>query len=176
MNAATCYHGLRTRDGQRMITAHDKNAGTREPLRHIVKHSPTGMEWGYSGSGPADLARSLLIDALGPAAVCPVCAGTRRVVWQPDGQEVPYDPATAGPGAEVLGCIACDRGYRQLPYQDFKFLVVAGFKHDAWRIERADIIGWLLDNGCDVAGWLAAVPTSTGWLAIARAVAEEPPP
>ena len=35
------------------------------PLRHIVRHSPTGMEWGYSGSGPADLALSLLTDACG---------------------------------------------------------------------------------------------------------------
>lgn len=26
----------------------------------IVKHSPTGLEWGYSGSGPADLALNIL--------------------------------------------------------------------------------------------------------------------
>jgi len=32
----------------------------KEPLRHIVKHSPTGMEWGYGGSGPSDLALSIL--------------------------------------------------------------------------------------------------------------------
>jgi len=31
-------------------------------LRHIVRHSPTGMEFGYSGSGPADLALSILTD------------------------------------------------------------------------------------------------------------------
>lgn len=33
-----------------------------EPLRHVVKHSPTGLEWGYAGSGPADLALSILTD------------------------------------------------------------------------------------------------------------------
>ena len=27
---------------------------------HVVHHSPTGMEFGYAGSGPADLALSLL--------------------------------------------------------------------------------------------------------------------
>lgn len=27
----------------------------------IIAHSPTGMEWGYSGSGPADLALNILI-------------------------------------------------------------------------------------------------------------------
>src|SRR5690606_35743395 len=35
------------------------------PLRHIVRHSPTGMEWGYGGSGPSDLARSILADFAG---------------------------------------------------------------------------------------------------------------
>ena len=34
--------------------------GTR-PLEHVVRHSPTGLEWGYAGSGPADLARSILL-------------------------------------------------------------------------------------------------------------------
>lgn len=31
------------------------------PLMHAVRHSPTGIEWGYLGSGPADLARSILL-------------------------------------------------------------------------------------------------------------------
>lgn len=31
-------------------------------LRHCVFHSPTGFETGYSGSGPADLALSILAD------------------------------------------------------------------------------------------------------------------
>lgn len=35
------------------------------PLRHIPYHSPTGMEFGYGGSGPADLARSILWDLAG---------------------------------------------------------------------------------------------------------------
>jgi len=33
-----------------------------EPLKHHVMHSPAGFEWGYEGSGPADLARCILID------------------------------------------------------------------------------------------------------------------
>jgi hypothetical protein len=32
------------------------------PLRHHVQHSPTGFEWGYAGSGPAELARCILIE------------------------------------------------------------------------------------------------------------------
>ena len=31
----------------------------------IRNHSPTGFQWGYSGSGPAQLALALLVDALG---------------------------------------------------------------------------------------------------------------
>ena len=33
-------------------------------LRHHIQHSPTGFSWGYGGSGPADLARSILWDYL----------------------------------------------------------------------------------------------------------------
>ena len=34
-------------------------------LKHINKHSPSGFNWGYGGSGPADLARSILNDLYG---------------------------------------------------------------------------------------------------------------
>lgn len=33
--------------------------------QHIVKHSQTGIEFGYGGSGPADCARSILIHFVG---------------------------------------------------------------------------------------------------------------
>jgi hypothetical protein len=47
----------------RIITVSD---GTEVALlEHRVRHSPTGMSWGYSGSGPADLALSILWDYLG---------------------------------------------------------------------------------------------------------------
>jgi len=36
-----------------------------KPLKHIVRYSPSGLEWGYGGSGPADLALSILSDAVG---------------------------------------------------------------------------------------------------------------
>jgi hypothetical protein len=31
----------------------------------VRNHSPTGFEWGYGGSGPAQLSLALLLDALG---------------------------------------------------------------------------------------------------------------
>jgi hypothetical protein len=33
-----------------------------KPLKHHVRHSPDGFNWGYGGSGPAELARCILID------------------------------------------------------------------------------------------------------------------
>ncbi|MEP0548278.1 MAG: DUF6166 domain-containing protein [Rhodothermales bacterium] len=33
----------------------------RATVKHVVRHSPSGIEWGYHGSGPADLARSVLL-------------------------------------------------------------------------------------------------------------------
>ena len=30
-------------------------------MPHATRHSPTGIEWGYGGSGPADLALSVLL-------------------------------------------------------------------------------------------------------------------
>lgn len=41
------------------------NKGQPTPLHHHVYHSPTGFSWGYGGSGPSDLAMSILWDYLG---------------------------------------------------------------------------------------------------------------
>ena len=40
-------------------------------LRHLIVHSPSGMAWGYGGSGAADLALAVLADHLGEATVIP---------------------------------------------------------------------------------------------------------
>lgn len=42
-----------------MLVEHED--GGTYPLPHIVRHSPTGFEMGYCGSGPADLALSILV-------------------------------------------------------------------------------------------------------------------
>ena len=60
------YHGERTEEGTRVWWVDDAD-GSTGVLPHHVLHSPDGFEWGYSGSGPADLARSLLWDVLGVA-------------------------------------------------------------------------------------------------------------
>ena len=37
-----------------------------EPSLKLRNHSPTGFEWGYGGSGPAQLALAILLDSQGP--------------------------------------------------------------------------------------------------------------
>ena len=39
----------------------DADGTARMSCPHVVRHSPSGPEWGYLGSGPADCARSVLL-------------------------------------------------------------------------------------------------------------------
>lgn len=55
------YEGQRTPGGA-AVTADGRPLDLRHDLRN---HSPDGPEWGYSGSGPAQLALALLADATG---------------------------------------------------------------------------------------------------------------
>ena len=59
------YHGLREREtGPQPVYVVEE--GQRRPLdpRHDLRnHSPDGFQWGYGGSGPAQLALAILADA-----------------------------------------------------------------------------------------------------------------
>lgn len=55
------YKVTRLRDGDVVATV-DLHGQRTYPLPHLVHHSPTGFEFGYGGSGPADLARSIVGD------------------------------------------------------------------------------------------------------------------
>ena len=67
----TCktYIGTPHRDsisGQTLVTVCDGQKCQPLPFRlDLFNHSPTGFSWGYTGSGPAQLALALLADALG---------------------------------------------------------------------------------------------------------------
>ncbi len=55
------YRGRRTETGCVVtVDGHDL-----PPRLDLFNHSPTGFEWGYHGSGPAQLALALLADATG---------------------------------------------------------------------------------------------------------------
>lgn len=54
------YHGKRIETGNVKVRVQDEGLGYDLP--HFVRHSPTGFEWGYGGSGPSDLALAVLKD------------------------------------------------------------------------------------------------------------------
>lgn len=63
------YQGRVTSNGCQVIVTEVDAGGviTRTPLQpcfDIRNHSPDGFAWGYSGSGPAQLALALLVSAL----------------------------------------------------------------------------------------------------------------
>jgi hypothetical protein len=59
------YTGYRTPQGC-IVKVHEGDTTRDLPLRHDLRnHSPTGVEWGYNGSGPAQLALALAAHVLG---------------------------------------------------------------------------------------------------------------
>ena len=94
------------------------------PLPHIVRHSPTGFEWGYGGSGPADLALSILADYLGEQEA------VRRYI-RPMGWVTENEPLTCR------------------LYQQFKWAFVARFDRQSWRLTGAEIAAWLRAQGVE---------------------------
>lgn len=142
------YKGTHSNDGGRVqiVTSTSPTEPTRVALLpHHVKHSPTGFSWGYAGSGPAELARCLLIDALGDRATCTTCKGTRRVF--PDEMTDEFRAATPDDDpAAVASCIDCDFGFGpevERCYQSFKFEVVAGWpQSESWTLSRDEVLRW----------------------------------
>jgi uncharacterized protein (DUF2249 family) len=58
------YRGKIGRDGQVSVTVD----GEPLPLRiEVVNHSPSGFSWGYPGSGPSQLALSVMCEEFGDA-------------------------------------------------------------------------------------------------------------
>ncbi len=86
------------------------------PLPHVELHSPTGMEWGYPGSGPADLALSILADFFGEEPAAVRAAGR---TWH-------AEPSLAW-----------------LLHQTFKAEVVGHLTGSAWRLTGWDVQQWL---------------------------------
>lgn len=158
------YQGSRVPNGQLDLSGNpmtntkfvviDDEAVTITPLRHYVRHSPTGMEWGYGGSGPADLARSILIDVLGDEALCNECGGLGLVVLdQETGAEHKTTEAEIRKyrqlqeandplGDLLMKCFWCDDGVKRLPYQAFKFDFVAKWDRDQFSVSEDEVRSW----------------------------------
>lgn len=60
------YRGFRGINQTPMVTVYEAGAERIIDARlDLMNHSPTGFEWGYTGSGPAQLALAILADYLG---------------------------------------------------------------------------------------------------------------
>lgn len=70
------YRAKRTAEG---VKAWIEDGGAIRPLPHVVYHSRAGFEMGHGGSGPADLALSILADYF---RVEPRDAAVFRI-WEP---------------------------------------------------------------------------------------------
>ena len=56
------YVGLRVDGRAVVLNLTDRRQLTPDRSLDLARHSPTGFEWGFRGSGPAQLALALLLD------------------------------------------------------------------------------------------------------------------
>lgn len=89
-----------------------------DPRNDIYDHSPTGIAWGYGGSGPAQCALGILADYFSEGKKVRY---TRRPIWDMDGRDDPNEKALKF-------------------YMDFKFAVIARFPMDGeWELTGEQI-------------------------------------
>lgn len=99
------------------VTVREGNQRARM-LAHHNRHSPTGFEWGYSGQGPSDLARCILLDAFGTGP-CPA-----------------VEPAVC----------SCENVWVDTSYPAFRDAVIANrTQDDDFRLDQTWVIDWVFD-------------------------------
>ena len=59
------YRGLRYQEAGNLVVSKDGEVLSPVPSQRAYNHSPDGFQWGYGGSGPAQLALALLLDVTG---------------------------------------------------------------------------------------------------------------
>ena len=59
------YRGTRKEFGAVVTVTKESITSKLDPRFDLRNHSPTGFEWGYGGSGPAQLALAILADHFG---------------------------------------------------------------------------------------------------------------
>jgi hypothetical protein len=144
--AEVIYHGWPRSDGLGAAVI-ESPLLTYRPLPRLVRHSPSGFNWGYDGNGPRDLALSLLTDALNEYAGCdkrpgvaPSQAHSKKSL-HPARPEVPRGQGSSAPGWPCQ----CEQCLLALPYLQFTRQVIATHLRygKAWSMPRKEILRWL---------------------------------
>ncbi len=151
------YVGRRTFDDEPIITIETPQGEAISGLPHIERSAaPGGLEWGYGGAGPRDLARSLMLHALGEAGLCHTCGGSgymrvRAEPCAPQGYVTEPYPAGVEPLPEENRVLCgnhagCDEGYASVPVGAFLDDFVRTWPNGPgtqWRITRREVLAWL---------------------------------
>jgi len=56
------YRGYQYQEAGQLVVTKDGKPLSPVPSQKLWNHSPDGFQWGYGGSGPAQLALALLLD------------------------------------------------------------------------------------------------------------------
>jgi hypothetical protein len=113
MSKDKSYQGRRVENELTVTVVPD--VGNRKPLTHVSYHSPDGFEWGYGGSGPADLALAILTD------------------WFEEDPVKVQTYARTGEG---------DPSSAVIFHQQFKDKFIIGLPRTTWRIAGGSIKAW----------------------------------
>jgi len=120
------YVGTRTKKGCEIIVR-EEDSGHEWPLPprlDLYNHSPTGFEWGYHGSGPAQTALAILASHLKKEEHRPAVMSALGMLSPPD--------------AETMGMDTHE--YLAVCYhQPFKALAIAGLDEDQWELTEDEI-------------------------------------
>lgn len=136
------YKGHRDQQGALHVTVTDASSAIRAlPTRlDLARHSPTGFEVGYAGSGPAQLALAILADALNaarePEAVVTVLGTLLRA------QLAFLSIALIDRDLHTDRRQDADTVALRL-YQQFKFERLVSLDRDSWTITNDDVRQWI---------------------------------
>lgn len=133
------YEGFREPDRSVLVLV---DGEPLNPRFDLANHSPNGFEYGYSGSGPAQLALAILADHL---ANCPQDIGVLRRLGERRGgsflprRDIPIDATDE----EVMRETPDDFALRA--YQHFKGAFVAALdQNSSWRTTSEEISAILI--------------------------------
>lgn len=98
-----------------------------DPRNKVANHSPDGFEWGYTGSGPAQLSLAMLCDHFEHGFDVELGKEIARMYGRPVGEGL--DDHRWKEPVQIATRI----------YQDFKFKVVSSLDTDGWELDSNDV-------------------------------------